>query len=112
MAFGCIIYPYNWSDSEIVDVCETSKSYYAGKCQIKWAYILAVISVFDILFLAILALVLSRRQATNYRLASSISFVDNQNGTCSSNQAFSIDACDLRSNSSKVDTTSFRDFQI
>lgn len=109
MAFGCIIYPYNWGDAQIVDVCETSKSYFAGRCRMKWAYILAIISIFDILFLAILALVLSRRQATNYRIASTISFVDGPNGATCSNQAFSIDGCDLRS---KHDTPSFRDFQI
>lgn len=128
MAFGCLIYPYNWSDPQIVDICETSRSYYAGKCRIKWAYILAVISIFDILFLAILALVLSRRQASNYHIASTISFVDSQSGACSSNQAFSIDnGCDLRRSichggsnhniakltaAATADTPSFRDFQI
>jgi hypothetical protein len=108
MILGCVIYPYNWDDPQIVDICETSKSYYSGKCRIKWAYILAIISIFDILFLAILALVLSRRQATNYRIASTVSFVDSQNPNCS-NQAFTIETSDLRS---KYDSPSFRDFQI
>ncbi|RNA17791.1 lipoma HMGIC fusion partner-like 3 [Brachionus plicatilis] len=58
----CVIYPNNWDDPRIVDICETSRSYSSGKCEIKWAYILSIIGIFDILFLAILSLVMSRRQ--------------------------------------------------
>ena len=77
MTLGCVIYPNNWDDSRIVDVCETSSSYYSGKCAIRWAYILAIIGIFDIAFLAALALVLSRRQANNYKVASVLNFADN-----------------------------------
>lgn len=66
MIMGCSIYPNNWDSKIITDVCETSLSYYSGKCQIRWAYILAIIGIFDILFLCILAFVLARRQAPPY----------------------------------------------
>ena len=76
MILGCVIYPNNWDNRRITDICETSTSYYPGKCEIRWAYILAIIGIFDILFLAILALVLSRRQANNFKLTSAISLND------------------------------------
>lgn len=77
MILGCVIYPNNWDNPKIVEICETSYSYYAGKCSIKWAYILAIIGIFDILILGSLALVLSRRQASNYKVSSRLNFVDN-----------------------------------
>lgn len=77
MILGCVIYPNNWDDPKITDICETSTSYYSGKCAVRWAYILAIIGIFDISFLAALALVLSRRQVNNYRVASLASFADN-----------------------------------
>ena len=77
MILGCVIYPNNWDDPRIVDICETSTSYYSGKCAVRWAYILAIIGIFDIWFLAALALVLSRRQVNNYKVASMASFSEN-----------------------------------
>ena len=59
----------------IVNVCETSSSYYVGKCTVRWAYILAIVGIFDILFLSILAFVLARRQAANFE-DSQINFAD------------------------------------
>lgn len=35
----------------------------AGECGIRWAFILAIVGIFDAFILAILALVLSTRQA-------------------------------------------------
>jgi hypothetical protein len=58
-----------------VNICETSSSYYVGKCTVRWAYILAIVGIFDILFLSILAFVLARRQATNFE-DSQINFAD------------------------------------
>ena len=72
---GCALYPNNWDSTRIVNICETSSSYYVGKCVIRWAYILAIVGIFDILFLSILALVLARRQASNFQ-ESQINFVD------------------------------------
>ena len=60
------MYPYNWGKKIITDICETSSSYFSGKCHIRWAYILAIIGIFDVLFLCILAFVLARRQATDF----------------------------------------------
>lgn len=71
MVMGCTLYPNNWDSVRIVEICETSSSYYAGKCRITWAYILAIVGIFDILFLSILAFVLARRQAANYQQESS-----------------------------------------
>lgn len=108
MILGCVIYPNNWDDPKIVDICETSNSYHSGKCKIKWAYILAIIGIFDILILAILALVMSRRQASNYRIASTVSFVEN--GRTQSGETNS--AYNVESSNRKLDNNSFRDFQI
>jgi len=66
MIIGCVVYPYNWGKKIITDICETSSSYFSGKCHIRWAYILAIIGIFDVLFLCILAFVLARRQATDF----------------------------------------------
>ena len=108
MILGCVIYPNNWDDPKIVDICETSKSYSSGKCRIKWAYILAIIGIFDILFLAILALVMSRRQVNNYKVTSTISYLESQR-----NSGFNTESSqNMSSHNSKNDTQSFRDFQI
>ncbi len=80
-----MVYPSNWADHRIVNVCETSGYYNSGKCRIKWAYILAIIGVFDILLLGILALVLADRQATNYKVASTVNFIDEPNTTLGMN---------------------------
>ena len=76
MFLGCVVYPSNWTDQRIASICETSGRYASGKCRIKWAYILAIIGIFDILLLGILALVLSQRQATNYKIASVVKLTD------------------------------------
>jgi hypothetical protein len=75
MIMGCVLYPNNWDSSRVTSVCETSSSYYVGKCTVRWAYILAIVGIFDILFLAILAFVMARRQANNFQ-ESQINFAD------------------------------------
>lgn len=107
MILGCVIYPNNWDNPKIVDICETSSSYYPGKCQIRWAYILAIIGIFDILCLAILALVLSRRQTNNYKIASSLHYNDSLNRADLTNNNNT-----LNTNTTKIDSNSFRDFRI
>ena len=75
MILGCIIYPSAWDSERVKEICETSSKYHVGKCEVRWAYILAVISIFDILILSILALVLSRKQISNFKI-STINYVD------------------------------------
>ena len=70
MILGCIIYPCVWGQDRIKEICETSAYYYAGKCEIKWAYILAIIGIFDIMLLAILAFLLATRQVSNFKTPS------------------------------------------
>jgi hypothetical protein len=79
MILGCIIYPSSWNSSRVVDICETSHKYHSGKCRMSWAYILAIISIFDIFFLSILAFVLARCQATSLKVPSAISFTNDKN---------------------------------
>ncbi len=55
MLFGVVIYPTNWDSPRVKEICINSDSYYAGKCEIRWAYILAIIGVVDVLSLATLA---------------------------------------------------------
>lgn len=104
MILGCVIYPNNWDDPRIVDICETSRSYSSGKCEIKWAYILSIVGIFDVLFLGILALVMSRRQANNYRISSFNNLDYERNANFNPELSQNI--------SSKYDSNSFRDFQI
>ncbi len=77
MIFGCIVYPTTWDQPKIVEVCETSTSYYSGKCAIKWPYILAIVGIFDVLLLSALAFVLSRSQPAHYRQHLSNGYNDN-----------------------------------
>lgn len=92
MFLGCVVYPNNWGEPRVVNICYNSSSYFSGKCRIKWAYILAIIGIFDILLLGILALVLSRRQAPNYKIATAVNLVDTnvQNVIVASPSAVSV----------------------
>lgn len=63
MFLGCIIYPAGWKSTEVQRLCGfTAESFVIGNCTVGWAYILAMVGIFDALFLAILALVLATRQ--------------------------------------------------
>jgi hypothetical protein len=65
---------------------------------VRWAYILAIIGIFDIGFLAALALVLSRRQVNNYKVASMASFVNNSLSYMpENNQAYNLENFDVNS---------------
>lgn len=64
MAVGCIIFPNGFDDDNVRRICgQDSTAYNMDKCQIRWAYILAIVLIFDAFILAILAFVLSVRQA-------------------------------------------------
>ena len=61
---GCIIYPAGWDHEDIRAVCSNDADKFSlGDCTIRWAYILAIVGIFDSLLLSILAFVLSARQA-------------------------------------------------
>lgn len=61
---GCVIYPNGWDSNTVKNVCglEADK-YQIGTCGLRWAYILAIILIFDAAILAILAFVLAAKQA-------------------------------------------------
>ena len=64
MAVACIIYPNAWDDDDVRRICgQEAKAYQIADCQIRWAYILGIVLIFDALILAILAFVLAARQA-------------------------------------------------
>ena len=63
MFLGCVIYPGGWSDANVVYFCADSRGYVMGQCRIGWAYILAMVGIFDALLLAVLAFVIAFRQA-------------------------------------------------
>ena len=67
MFLGCVIYPNGWDNIMVKRICgDTMSPYHLGLCQMRWAYILAIVGVFDILILAILAFVLAFRQADKW----------------------------------------------
>jgi hypothetical protein len=64
MFLGCVIYPAGWNNPAVQRVCgNDADTFQLGQCGIRWAYILAIIGIFDAFILAILAFVLSSRQA-------------------------------------------------
>lgn len=63
MLAGCIVFPAGWDDDDVRRVCgQDADAFSLGDCKVRWAYALAIIGVFDALFLAILAFVLATRQ--------------------------------------------------
>ncbi|KAH3880975.1 LHFPL tetraspan subfamily member 3 protein-like isoform X2 [Dreissena polymorpha] len=64
MAVGCLVYPSGFDDDDVRRICGSdAKRYSMDKCQIRWAYILAIVLIFDAFILAILAFVIAARQA-------------------------------------------------
>ncbi|XP_045165539.1 LHFPL tetraspan subfamily member 3 protein-like isoform X2 [Mercenaria mercenaria] len=64
MAVACIIYPNAFDDNDVRRICgQDATAYNMDKCRIRWAYILAIVLIFDALILAVLAFVLAARQA-------------------------------------------------
>ncbi|KAL4645841.1 hypothetical protein GN956_G9053 [Arapaima gigas] len=63
MVVGCMIYPDGWDSPEVKRMCgERTDKYTLGNCTVRWAYILAIISILDALILSFLAFVLGNRQ--------------------------------------------------
>uniref|UniRef100_A0A8C9VA30 LHFPL tetraspan subfamily member 5 n=2 Tax=Scleropages formosus TaxID=113540 RepID=A0A8C9VA30_SCLFO len=63
MVMGCMIYPDGWDSEEVKRMCgQRTDKYTLGNCTVRWAYILAIISILDALILSFLAFVLGNRQ--------------------------------------------------
>ena len=63
MLMGCMIYPDGWDAPEVKRMCgQRTDKYSLGNCTVRWAYILAIISILDALILAFLAFSLGNRQ--------------------------------------------------
>ncbi|XP_046548731.1 LHFPL tetraspan subfamily member 3 protein-like isoform X1 [Haliotis rubra] len=63
LILGCIVYPNGFDSRLVQDICSNSGSYDIGTCGIRWAYILAIVLIFDAVILATLAFVLAAKQA-------------------------------------------------
>ncbi|MEQ2158507.1 LHFPL tetraspan subfamily member 5 protein [Goodea atripinnis] len=63
MVIGCMIYPDGWDSEEVKRMCgQRTDKYTLGNCTVRWAYILAIISIMDSLILSFLAFSLGSRQ--------------------------------------------------
>lgn len=62
LGVGVLAFPAGWSDPSVQEVCgPLARQFYPGQCGLRWAYILAVIGVADVLVLAALAFTLAVR---------------------------------------------------
>lgn len=58
------MYPGGWDHSKVQAVCGLQAGKYnIGICEMRWAYALVIVLVFDAFILAILAFVLAAKQA-------------------------------------------------
>ncbi|XP_017161144.1 LHFPL tetraspan subfamily member 5b [Poecilia reticulata] len=63
MVMGCMIYPDGWNADEVKRMCgQRTDKYALGNCTVRWAYILAIISILDAVLLALLSFTLGNRQ--------------------------------------------------
>ena len=61
---ACVIYPSGWDNDELQTICgPDSGKYRMGDCNIRWAYILAILGIFDAGILAVLAFFLASKRA-------------------------------------------------
>lgn len=64
MILGCVIYPNGWDHHVVRRICgQNADKFQLDRCGIRWAYILAIILIFDAIILAVLAFVLASKQA-------------------------------------------------
>jgi len=64
MFLACVIYPSGWNQEEVQKICGSkANEYRMGECSIRWAYILAILGIFDAAVLAILAFFLAAKRA-------------------------------------------------
>ncbi|XP_044746950.1 LHFPL tetraspan subfamily member 3 protein [Coccinella septempunctata] len=61
MTTACLIYPLGWSGINVQRICLNSDIFNLGKCELRWGYLLAVISSLDAFILCILAFILATR---------------------------------------------------
>ncbi|XP_064090622.1 LHFPL tetraspan subfamily member 3 protein-like [Macrobrachium nipponense] len=62
LVVGVVVFPAGWSADKVREVCgPTARQYNVGECEIRWAYILAIIGVLDAAVLSSLAFVLATR---------------------------------------------------
>jgi len=67
MFLGCVIFPRGWDHIMVKRICgDDAHRYWMGQCHMRWAYILAIIGIFDILIISVLAFVLALRQADKW----------------------------------------------
>jgi LHFPL tetraspan subfamily member protein len=60
MFLGCVIFPHGWDHMYVRRICgDDVWRYKIGQCEMRWAYILAIIGIFDIMIIAIMAFVLA-----------------------------------------------------
>ena len=64
MFLACVIYPAGWKHAEVTAICGTeADEYKLGDCNIRWAYILGILGIFDAFVLALLAFFLAAKRA-------------------------------------------------
>lgn len=64
MFIACVIFPAGWDHEEVQKVCgPNADAYDLGECDIRWAYILAILGIFDAAILAVLAFFLASKRA-------------------------------------------------
>ncbi|KAK0064041.1 lipoma HMGIC fusion partner-like 3 protein [Biomphalaria pfeifferi] len=64
MFLACVIYPAGWGQKEVYDLCgNNAGEYRIGECGVRWAYILAILGIFDAFVLALLAFFLASKRA-------------------------------------------------
>jgi hypothetical protein len=67
MFLGCVIFPAGWDHQYVRRICGNDVHRHAiGQCEMRWAYILAIVGISDILMLAILAFVLAAHQRSRW----------------------------------------------
>ncbi|CAL1532245.1 unnamed protein product [Lymnaea stagnalis] len=64
MFLACVIFPSGWGEQRVYDLCGAEAGEYKiGKCGVRWAYILAMLGIFDAFVLALLAFFLASKRA-------------------------------------------------
>ena len=64
MFLGCIIFPAGWDNEHVRRICGSDTDmYHIGNCGVRGAFIMAIVGIFDIFVLAILAFVMASRYA-------------------------------------------------
>jgi len=68
MILGCVIFPAGWHHLFVRRICgDDVGNYHLGGCELRWAYILAIICIFVILMLAIMAFCLAGNQPRRWK---------------------------------------------